>query len=176
MSPSALSWLSASETQRAPRCVVPQIVRAASFSRAGGRAQRNQRSSLTRVQVARGIADGAADDDRRYAHLGCHLVADLHHPRRQQPHADAAAAGPHNDDNLYELTAKELKRRKIELLPANLLDATRHLEKDAVIREALGNTGSEDYVDYFVKTKQDEWQAYHEQVTPWEVNRYLTLF
>ena len=40
--------------------------------------------------------------------------------------------GPHNDDNLYELTAKELKRRKIELLPANLLDATRHLEKDAV--------------------------------------------
>ena len=23
---------------------------------------------------------------------------------------------------------------------------------------------------------QDEWNAYHEQVTPWEVNRYLTLF
>jgi len=84
--------------------------------------------------------------------------------------------GPHNDDNLYELTAKELKRRKIELLPANLLDATRHLEKDAVIREALGKTASEDYIDYFVKTKQDEWNAYHEQVTPWEVNRYLTLF
>ena len=84
--------------------------------------------------------------------------------------------GPHNDDNLYELTAKELKRRKIELLPANLLDATRHLEKDAVIREALGKTATEDYIDYFVKTKQDEWNAYHEQVTPWEVNRYLTLF
>jgi glutamine synthetase len=84
--------------------------------------------------------------------------------------------GPHNDDNLYELTAKELKRRKIELLPANLLDATRNLEKDAVIRAALGNTGTEDYVDYFVKTKQDEWKAYHEQVTPWEVARYLTLF
>jgi glutamine synthetase len=31
-------------------------------------------------------------------------------------------------------------------------------------------------VDYFVKTKQEEWNAYHEQVTPWEVNRYLTLF
>jgi len=84
--------------------------------------------------------------------------------------------GPHNDDNLYELTARELKRRKIELLPANLLDATRHLEKDAVIREALGKTATEDYIDYFVKTKQDEWNAYHEQVTPWEVNRYLTLF
>jgi len=84
--------------------------------------------------------------------------------------------GPHNDDNLYELSEKELKRRKIELLPANLLDATRNLEKDKVIREALGNTGTEDYVDYYVKTKQDEWKAYHEQVTQWEVNRYLTLF
>ncbi len=84
--------------------------------------------------------------------------------------------GPHNDDNLYELSEKELKRRKIELLPANLLDATRNLAKDTVIRTALGNTGTEDYVDYYVKTKQDEWKAYHEQVTPWEVTRYLTLF
>ena len=71
---------------------------------------------------------------------------------------------------------KELKKRKIELLPANLLDATRHLEKDKVLRDALGNTGTEDYIDYFVKTKQDEWKAYHEQVTPWEVKHYLTLF
>ncbi len=85
-------------------------------------------------------------------------------------------AGPANDDNLYELSARELKKRKIDLLPANLLDATRHLEKDKVLRDALGNTGSEDYIDYFVKTKQDEWNAYHEQVTPWEVKNYLTLF
>lgn len=84
--------------------------------------------------------------------------------------------GPHNDDNLYELTPAELKRRKIELLPANLLDATRNLAKDKVLREAFGHTGTEDYIDYYVKTKQDEWTAYHEQVTPWEVKNYLTLF
>ena len=84
--------------------------------------------------------------------------------------------GPTNDDNLYALSARELKRRKIELLPDNLLDATRNLAKDQVIRAALGNTGSEDYVDYFVRTKQEEWRQYHEQVTPWEVKRYLTLF
>jgi glutamine synthetase len=84
--------------------------------------------------------------------------------------------GPHNDENLYTLSAQQLRRRRIDLLPANLLDATRHLQKDAVIREALGNTGTEDYVDYYVQTKQEEWKAYHEQVTPWEVSRYLTLF
>ena len=33
-----------------------------------------------------------------------------------------------------------------------------------------------DYIDYYVKTKQAEWAAYHEQVTPWEVKNYLTLF
>jgi glutamine synthetase len=84
--------------------------------------------------------------------------------------------GKHNDENLYTLTAEELAARGIELLPANLLDATRHLADDTVLREALGNTGTEDYIDYFVKTKQDEWKAYHEQVTPWEVKTYLTLF
>jgi glutamine synthetase len=84
-------------------------------------------------------------------------------------------AGAYNDENLYQLTEAQLKRKRIDLLPANLLDATRHLEKDTVLRTALGNTGTEDYIDYFIKTKHDEWKAYHEQVTPWEVNRYLTL-
>jgi len=45
-----------------------------------------------------------------------------------------------------------------------------------VLRDALGNTGTEDYIDYYVKTKQAEWAAYHEQVTQWEVKSYLTLF
>jgi glutamine synthetase len=85
-------------------------------------------------------------------------------------------AGAFNDENLYTLSETQLKRKRIELLPANLLDATRHLEKDAVLRKAFGKTDSEDYVDYFVKTKQDEWRSYHEQVTQWEVDRYLTLF
>jgi len=85
-------------------------------------------------------------------------------------------AGPFNDANLYTLTREELQAAGIKLLPANLLDATRNLAEDEVIRKALGNTGTEDYVDYFVKTKQEEWNAYHEQVTPWEVQRYLTLF
>ncbi len=84
--------------------------------------------------------------------------------------------GPYNDANLYTLSSAELEAAGIDLLPANLLDATRELEKDEVLRKALGNTGTEDYIDYFVKTKREEWQAYHEQVTPWEVARYLTLF
>ena len=85
-------------------------------------------------------------------------------------------AGPYNDENLYTLSREELKQRGIDLLPSNLLDATRELEMDDVLRKALGKTATEDYVDYYVKTKQEEWAAYHEQVTQWEVDRYLTLF
>jgi glutamine synthetase len=84
--------------------------------------------------------------------------------------------GQVNEENLYTLSPDELAKRGIELLPANLLDATRHLEHSDVLRKAFGHTGTEDYTDYYVKTKQEEWAAYHEQVTPWEVTRYLTLF
>ncbi len=62
------------------------------------------------------------------------------------------------------------------MLPATLLDATRELEADDVMRKALGNTGREDYVDYFVRVKQREFREWHDQVTQWEVDRYLQLF
>ncbi len=84
--------------------------------------------------------------------------------------------GDPNPGNMYETPEEELRRRGIELLPTNLLDATRELERDDVMREALGRGRDEDYVDYFVRVKRGEWTRYHEQVTPWEINEYLTRF
>jgi glutamine synthetase len=45
-----------------------------------------------------------------------------------------------------------------------------------VLREGIGQTRDGDYVDYFVKVKRREWQAAHEQITNWELERYLQLF
>jgi glutamine synthetase len=84
--------------------------------------------------------------------------------------------GDPNSGNMYTTSAEELSKRGVELLPANLLDATRELERDEVIRAALGRAKDEDYVDYFVRVKRDEWARYHEQVTPWEIKEYLTRF
>jgi glutamine synthetase len=84
--------------------------------------------------------------------------------------------GDPNPGNLYEMSEDELKRRGVDLLPANLLDATRELERNDVIRAALGRGKDEDYVDYFVRVKRAEWTRYHEQVTPWEITEYLTRF
>ena len=83
---------------------------------------------------------------------------------------------PTSDLNLHELTEAERSARGIDLLPGNLLDATRELERDDVLRAALGATARGDYVDYFVGVKRREFQEAHEQVTQWELDRYLQLY
>jgi glutamine synthetase len=84
--------------------------------------------------------------------------------------------GRHNDANLYTMSPADRQAAGIEMLPANLLDATRELEGNAVLREGLGTTRRGDYVDYFIEVKRREWQAAHDQVTKWELERYLQLF
>jgi len=84
--------------------------------------------------------------------------------------------GDPNSGNMYTTSEDELKKRGVELLPGNLLDATRELEQDDVIRQALGRGKDEDYADYYIRVKRDEWRSYHEQVTPWEIKEYLTRF
>jgi glutamine synthetase len=85
-------------------------------------------------------------------------------------------AGEPNSENLYTIPYDELRSRGLETLPSNLLEATTELEGDDVLREALGKGRGEDYVDYFINVKRDEWSRYHEQVTPWEITEYLTRF
>jgi glutamine synthetase len=78
--------------------------------------------------------------------------------------------------NLHELSAAEREVMGIETLPGNLLDAVRELERDDVLRAALGSCGREDYIDYYAKIKKAEWEQAHSQVTDWELRRYLQLF
>jgi glutamine synthetase len=85
-------------------------------------------------------------------------------------------AGEPNSENLYSIPYSELRSRGLETLPANLAEALGELERDDVLREALGRGRDEDYVDYYIGVKRDEWNRYHEQVTPWEIKEYLTRF
>ena len=85
-------------------------------------------------------------------------------------------SGEPNTDNLYAIPYDELRGRGLETLPTNLLEAINELERDDVLREALGRGRDEDYADYYIRVKRDEWNRYHEQVTPWEIKEYLTRF
>ena len=90
--------------------------------------------------------------------------------------ANAVDPGEPNAENLYAIPYDELKGRGLETLPANLLEATHELKTNEVIRKALGRGRDEDYADYFIRVKREEWDRYHEQVSPWEVTEYLTRF
>ncbi|MBW3592886.1 MAG: type III glutamate--ammonia ligase [Actinobacteria bacterium] len=85
-------------------------------------------------------------------------------------------AGEPNSENLYTKSYDELVARGLESLPRNLYEATVELEANDVLRKGLGRGRDEDYVDYFVKVKREEWHRYHEEVTPWEIREYLTRF
>lgn len=79
-------------------------------------------------------------------------------------------------DNLYALSRDDIDRRGITVLPATLDRAVDELVDDDALRAALGQVPGGDYIDYFATTKRDEFRAYHQTVSSWEVDQYLTLF
>ena len=85
-------------------------------------------------------------------------------------------AGEPNAENLYASSYADNVAKGLRTLPASLAEAIDELAADDVLRAALGRGRDEDYVDYYVGVKRDEWSRYHEQVTSWEVREYLTRF
>lgn len=79
--------------------------------------------------------------------------------------------GEPNLGNLYERSLAEIRESGIQLLPQSLSEALGELRQDKVIRGALGVIADE-----FLELKTREWETYDRQVTPWEVDQYLTFF
>jgi glutamine synthetase len=131
---------------------------------------RNNRTQMLRVPAAGRVEDRTVDGScNPYLAATVILAAGL------DGITNKLDAGEPNETNMYEMPAEERAKRGIDVLPANLLDAVRNLEQDKVLRKALGKGVGEDYVDYYAGVKKKEWQTYHEQVTRWERDRYLTL-
>lgn len=76
------------------------------------------------------------------------------------------------EENIYEMSPRELKKAHIDSLPGTLIDAVRLLEKDETIKDALG----EHIYNEFVATKYREWDGYRTQVTKWELEKYLNNY
>jgi glutamine synthetase len=79
--------------------------------------------------------------------------------------------GRRNDDNIYASSPEALREMGIDLLPTNLKEALEALREDDVIREALG----QEFSDFYIELKMQEWHEYHNTVSQWEIDRYLTL-
>jgi len=74
--------------------------------------------------------------------------------------------------NIFTMSQREKRRLKIGQLPADLNEALDQLEKDKVIKAALGDHIAE----HFVTAKRQEWSDYISHVHPWERDRYLTSY
>lgn len=73
------------------------------------------------------------------------------------------------DENIFAMSQQELKERGIAALPANLKEALLALEKDEVIKDILG----EHIVTNYISAKEKEWAEYCENVSEWEIQKYI---
>jgi glutamine synthetase len=76
------------------------------------------------------------------------------------------------EESLFEMDAARIAEKGIRELPGTLGEALDELERDDVIRDALGDHIFNHYVD----AKRSEWDEYRTQVSDWEVERYLEEF
>jgi len=76
------------------------------------------------------------------------------------------------DRNIYRMDEEERVALGIGSLPGNLLEALYELDKDELIKGALGSH----IYEKFRQGKLEEWEEYNIQVTDWEVKNYLTKF
>jgi glutamine synthetase len=78
---------------------------------------------------------------------------------------------PPMETNLYDLTADERVRLGIEQLPETLGEAIEEMSKSELVLKALGEHVFTRYVDL----KRAEWENYRIQVSPWELEQYLSI-
>jgi glutamine synthetase len=132
----------------------------------------NNRTVMLRVpepgRVEHRGVDGAANPYLAHAAL---LAAGLDGIDRKLDPGES-----HGFENMYALQLAEVEERGIVMLPRTLDRAVDALVADDVLRTALGRTPHGDYIDYYAKTKRDEFYEWHAKVSDWEINRYLTLF
>src|SRR5438445_679582 len=129
------------------------------------------RSPLVRIPDRRGIGtrcelrmpDPSANP---YLALAVQLAAGLDGVERKLTPPDPV------NKNIFEMSFRERRKYRIDELPRDLHEALDMLEKDDVVRDALGSH----IYERFVEAKREEWQEYIGRVSEWEVERYLAQY
>jgi glutamine synthetase len=162
----ALTALAAPTVNSYKRLVVGRSLTGATWAPAYISYGNNNRSTMVRIPYGRlelRLPDGACNP---YLVTAAVIAAGLDGVKRELD------AGPGTKDNLYEYSPAQLKQHGIGILPQNLNEAIRAFEEDTVIRDALGNSLSEE----FILLKDMEWVEYMRHVSDWEIKRYVEFF
>jgi glutamine synthetase len=162
----ALAALAAPTVNSYKRLVVGRSLTGATWAPAYISYGNNNRSTMVRIPYGRlelRLPDGSCNP---YLTTAAVIAAGLDGVKRE------LNAGKGHDINLYDLSPAELKKLKIGILPQNLNEALAALEKNKVIRDALGDDLSEE----FLNLKRMEWIDYMRHVSDWEIQRYVEFY
>jgi glutamine synthetase len=78
---------------------------------------------------------------------------------------------PEAEDDVWALTDTERRAAGYEDLPVSLGEAVSAMEGSELVAEALG----EHVFDFFLRNKREEFASYRQNVTPFELRRYLPV-
>ncbi|MBX5446424.1 MAG: glutamine synthetase [Sphaerobacter sp.] len=119
------------------------------------------RTAATRIELR--CPDPAANPYLAYAVM---LAAGIDGIERELPLPEPI------EENLYHFTEEDLRRRNVATLPATLGEAMAELERDEVVREALG----EHVFEKLLEAQKQEWDSFRRHVSTWELERYLEIY
>lgn len=162
----ALCALAAPTVNSYKRLVVGRSLTGATWAPAYISYGNNNRSTMVRIPYGRlelRLPDGSSNP---YLTTAAVIAAGLDGVKRELD------PGKGNGDNLYDYSPAELKKHGIGILPQNLNEAVRALEADKVVRDALGDKLSQEFIDL----KSMEWIDYMRHVSDWEIKRYVEFF
>jgi glutamine synthetase len=134
---------------------------------------RRNRSALVRVPMYKPGKEGATRIEYRSPDPACNpylafsamLAAGLAGLEGEYELASEAS------NNIYEMAEHEREVAGIRSLPEDLIEAIHLAEGSDVLREALGDH----VVEFLLRNKREEWDAYKSHVTPYELERYLPV-
>jgi glutamine synthetase len=124
----------------------------------------NNRSAMLRIARSRPALENRVPD------ISCnvYLASALHLAAGLEGIAEGLDPGEPVNDNLYQVSAEELKRRSIPRIPRTLLEAVDAFEADPIVDNVLGSKLKREWIEL----KTSEWNEYHQIVTDIEHQHY----
>jgi glutamine synthetase len=129
---------------------------------------RNNRTHMLRVPTKSPRVESRAVDASVNAYLGAAMVL----AAGLEAIDEAADPGPPLDLDMYAQSDATLRELGVKLLPRTLQEAIDAFEASELAKDVFG----EDLHRAYIEFKRAEWEDFHNAVSEWEWNRYLTLY
>lgn len=129
---------------------------------------RNNRTHMLRVPTKSPRVESRAVDASVNAYLGAALVL----AAGLESIDEGADPGPPIDLDMYTQSDEQVAALGVRLLPRTLQEAIDAFEADPLAGEVFGPDLHRSYVEF----KRAEWNDFHNTVSEWEWQRYLTLY